>query len=161
MPQVADLMLPNDEVVHIGHDHAEALLRMSERDLPCIPVVEDDQVVGLLSRGDSEAAATAPGGPAAVRDHMSTRIGYCYATDDVATAERAMQESGHECLLVTDREGHLVGLLTGELIRRGGSGRGSATATPSGGRVTDTEASGHAGEPGQPDTFSTRPKLRR
>lgn len=152
--QAKELMQPTTEVVHLDQTLLDARNRLRSFALPALPVVDGDEIVGLLTAKAVERKAAAPDGDlanTAVRDHMSAEIAFCRPDEDIETARAIMQHGGHDRLLVIDGEGQLCGLLSAEDIGEGGT----KSAAP--GHVVKTAGRAKGGRPHQPDTFSVKP----
>ena len=117
---IRDLMTADPVTVGLGHTVKQAAEIMQERDISCLPVVDNDRLVGLVTSGDLVDRVLAPG------------HGNDMTVDAVMTASPLALESdtlGFDALLVmTERSiGHLpiidddrlVGIVTASnLIRR-------------------------------------------
>jgi len=112
--RAADIMVPAHELVHPDQPLAEAAARMRDAGLELLPVFDGDELVGVITAAE---AADRPGDGASVHDVMSTDIVFCYDRDDLPTALKIVEESGHPRLLVLNAEWELVGLLTAQAIR--------------------------------------------
>lgn len=166
-PGVGDLMCRVDEVVHVDHDLHEASVRMRDSQAAILPVIDGDEIVGVLTARDiygarrtgEECIETLK-----VRDHLSKEIAFCYEADDLETARSAMHDSGHHRLLVLDGERQLVGLITAERITSSSRERDpvrSAHRDPmSGARLAETTVRAKGSRPGAPGVYAVRPKIK-
>jgi Zn-dependent protease/predicted transcriptional regulator len=91
---------------------AQLILAGSQHDFP---VIEDDRVVGVLTRDDFLAALTRHGQNIAVSAVMKTDLPEVDSYDMVETALERIQQSGVPALPVT-HGGQLVGIITSENI---------------------------------------------
>jgi Zn-dependent protease/predicted transcriptional regulator len=91
---------------------AQLILAGSQHDFP---VIEDDRVVGVLTRDDFLAALTKHGQNIAVSAVMKTDLPEVDSYDMVETALERIQQSGVPALPVT-HGGQLVGIITSENI---------------------------------------------
>ncbi len=91
---------------------AQLILAGSQHDFP---VIEDDRVVGVLTRDDFLAALTRHGQNIAVSAVMKTDLPEVDSYDMVETALERIQQSGVPALPVT-HGGQLVGIITAENI---------------------------------------------
>jgi len=114
--RAADIMVPAHELVHPDQPLAEAAARMHDAGLGLLPVVDGDELVGVITAEDA-ARFDRPGDGTSVHDVMSTDIVFCYDQDDLPTALKIVEESGHPRLLVLNAEWELVGTLTAQAIR--------------------------------------------
>ena len=101
---------------------AEAARLMWEGDVGCLPVVEHDRVVGVVTDRDACMSACLQGKPLdqiAVGAAMSRELYTCGATATFADAEQIMTVHQVRRLPVVDENGRLVGMLTlADLARR-------------------------------------------
>ncbi len=168
LPLVKDLMRKINEVVHVNQTLHEAYFRMQSSDVPFLPVVDGDEIVGILTvrdiYGEPERVEKVIK-PAKVRDHLSKDIAFCYEDDNVEMAREVMHESGRHRLLVTDDQQYLVGLITLETItaalREHGHRRPSVPKPETTKRIADTVGHATGGEPGKPKTYAVKPKIKK
>jgi CBS domain-containing protein len=170
--RVADLMRPIDEVVHLDQDLHEAHVRMRRFQTSFLPVVDGDEIVGLLTAGDVPRNVRGDPRPEAsqdrsakVRDHLTKDIAFCYRDDDLETAQAVIRESGHRRLLVTDREHQLVGLITEERLaaasgRRRPSGPRAAARPEVEARLAKRSGRATGSRPGRIVVYAVKPKLK-
>jgi CBS domain-containing protein len=95
----------------------EAAQRMHAHDVGALPVFEDDRPIGLLTDRDIvmralAAAEIIPGLEAVVEDIMSPDILACFEDQDVTEAAMLMGDRQIRRLLVIDRSGVPVGILS-------------------------------------------------
>ena len=163
---VRDRMRRLEEAVHMDQDLEEAAVRMRKAQVPFLPVVDGDEIVGILSARDLDAAPqqTERGSePARARDHLSGDVAYCFEDDDLETAKSVMDESGHHRLLVVDREGILVGLITLEAIAGDVPAGGAPPhAGPKAGRRhVDTRGRAKGETHGRLVSYGVKPRIKR
>jgi len=99
----------------------EAARLMGECDAGCLPVGENDRLVGMLTDRDIAIRAVAQGkGPdARVRDAMTRDVEWCYEDDDAAEALQHMADEQIRRMPVLSREKRLVGIISlGDLAER-------------------------------------------
>ncbi len=99
---------PRDQLSHMS----ELILAGSQHDFP---VLDNDRVVGVVTRGDFLAALTRLGQTVAVSTIMHSNPPEVDSYEMVESALRRIQESGIPALPVT-HNGQLVGLVTAENI---------------------------------------------
>jgi CBS domain-containing protein len=122
--KVRDLQTSDVQAVGPDTNLAAAAQIMWECDCGVVPVVDDNRnLLGMITDRDiAIAATTRSSAPAdiSVRHVMSTGQLYsCRPDDDVRTALAKMGEHRVRRLPVTDRENHLVGILSlNDLVRR-------------------------------------------
>lgn len=96
--------------------------KMREMDVDCLPVMNGERLVGMITDRDITYRAVADGrDPTAttVRDVMSTEISSCFDDQHVGDAARIMAEKHVRRLLVLDHDEKMVGILAlGDLSRR-------------------------------------------
>jgi CBS domain-containing protein len=112
-----DIMQPTSEVVHLDQNLLDAGIRLRQKRLSALPVVDGDEIVGLLTRQAVYEKAASPDNDlanTAVRDHMTAEIAFCQADDSAEVARRLMEEGGHSRLLVIDGKGQLCGLIVAD-----------------------------------------------
>src|SRR3546814_235835 len=110
-----DCMLPTTEVVHLDQSLIDTANRLRLFSLPVLPVVDGDEIVGLLTFEAVEARQRlSPEDLAetAVRDHMSAEVAFCRTDESMETVRAIMREGAHHHLLVLDDRGRLCGLLS-------------------------------------------------
>lgn len=154
-----DIMQPTTEVVHLDQSLLDAGIRLQQARLAALPVVDGDEIVGLLTRQaiedkvvslDNDLANTA------VRDHMSAEIAFCQDDESAETARRLMDEGGHSRLLVVDRQGRLCGI-----IAAGDAGHQEEETATDDEHVVKTAGRGTGSRPHQPPGFSVRPVIKK
>jgi CBS domain-containing protein len=162
--RVKMLMRETDETVHIDQHLGEAAGRMQRADLPLLPVVDGDEIVGVVTGAIVERARTGSDDGAAigkVRDHLSKRFAYCYDTDDAEAALTVMNENGVDFLLVADAENLLVGIVMRdrlvEILGRHNPGGGKPRSLN---RRADTPARAAGDKPGRPRAYAAKPRIR-
>jgi len=123
--QVKDIMTRGVEVVSPGDTLEQAARKMEELDVGPMPVCEGGRVVGMLTDRDITVRATAAGcdpRTTLVGDAMSQEVIGCREEDDVREAARLMEEKQVRRLLVTNRAGELVGIVSlGDLATGAGA----------------------------------------
>src|SRR5262249_6590408 len=92
---VREAMSPNAEWITPDTSLAEAATRMRERSIACLPVGEDDRLVGMITDRDLVCRAVANGlNPQATnaRDVMTKGITWCFDDESLAEAVQRMAE---------------------------------------------------------------------
>lgn len=100
-------------LVHPDHPMTEALHRMREGGVPFAPVVDGDEIVGVVS--EAGAADHAP--DAAVRDAMATTFPFLYDHDSCALASGLAAATGASHIAVVDADRRLVGIVAARADR--------------------------------------------
>lgn len=155
-----DLMVPTSEVVHLDQSLEDAANRLRRFGLPALPVVDGDEIVGVLTAeavAEMAMSAAADLGETAVRDHMSAEVAFCRADESAQTAQAVMEQGGHPRLLVIDDKGELCGLLAAADAEPHGDGRRDAGESH---RVT-TPGRATGGPLHQPPGFSVKPVIKK
>jgi CBS domain-containing protein len=111
---VADILRDDVALLHPDHGLDEAAVRFAESGLPLLPVVDGDEVVGVVMpadilRGDPAARDDLP---TTVAHRMSTLIPICGAGETLEAAREAMVADRTPAVLVVDNAGALVGIVT-------------------------------------------------
>lgn len=114
--RVRDAMTKQVEVVSSTATLTQAAQQMKRASVGCLPVCENDRLVGMLTDRDIVVRSTAEGhdpNRTTVRAAMTPEVFYCYADQDIAEAEALMDERAIRRLMVLDRHSRrLVGLLS-------------------------------------------------
>lgn len=101
----------------------DAAARMAEHKIGCLPVVEREEVIGLLTVSDilaaqvRELAAPAPKGGPTVADAMTPNPLTAHADDHLLDAALRMQSNHIRHLPVIDGDGSIVGMLSDRDVR--------------------------------------------
>lgn len=112
--KIRDCMCHTVELTRPEDTIATAARTMAEIDAGCLPVSENDRLVGVLT--DRDIAIRAIGkdlGPQTpVRDVMSNEVRYCYEDQDVEDALSTMADLQLRRLPVLNRDKRLVGIVS-------------------------------------------------
>ncbi len=93
----------------------EAAKKMRDLNVGCLPVWEDDELVGIITDRDIICRAVAEvqdPSTVTIRDFMSKDVAFCLEDQDVNDAARIMRERKVSRLPVLDCDKHMVGMLT-------------------------------------------------
>ena len=163
MLHVKNIMRRVDKTVHIDHPLTEAQLRMTKYGLDFIPVVDGDEIVGVLEKDDmfseSDATTHASNGDK-VKDRLSGELVFCFETDTVETARDTMETSGRDRLIVVNGKNQLAGVLTRQMVEdklKKQEVHSAGTETPMSDRKTNTGGRAHGDDPGKPANYSAAP----
>lgn len=113
-------MTPLDEPAHVDHSLRDTEIRMHALQVPFLPVVDGDEVVGVVALSEVQRArgvAAVSGVPPTVRDVMSTTFAYCHDNDSLEEAYAAAETLHVEGVVVVDRNNLLVGCAMKEVLR--------------------------------------------
>jgi len=100
---------------------SEAAERMRTLHASALPVVEDNQVVGIVTSRDAAVNIARPGvnpRTTPVRDVMTKQSACCSQDDDVQTAARIMEENQVHRLIVLGPDQKAVGILSRRQLAR-------------------------------------------
>jgi CBS domain-containing protein len=112
--KVSRLMTRDVEVLDPDDTLKDAAEKMGAADCGCLPVVDGDNLVGILTDRDITIRGVAEGRePAAtrVREVMTRDVLFCFEDQDVVEAAKIMAENQIRRLVVVDREGRLAGIV--------------------------------------------------
>ncbi|MFN4087817.1 MAG: CBS domain-containing protein [Alphaproteobacteria bacterium] len=150
--------------VHPDHPLKEAVARMRQDGVDVLPVIDGDEVVGLLTIADAKGETTAwdvDTDRAAVRDVMSASFAWGYADDPLEAVSAALERSGQRRLPLVNRQHELVGMLAAD----GGAGQAKPAAPASGAAEQVASTGGRAGGDAGLTSYvasgyRTRPRIR-
>jgi CBS domain-containing protein len=116
MTQHAEWITPNITL-------KDAAQRMRDQDIGCLPVGENDRLVGMLTDRDLACRAVAQGLDAAtteVADVMTKGITWCFDDETVADVVERMEQKQIHHMPVLNREKRMIGILSlSDLALRG------------------------------------------
>jgi len=113
--QVRHFMTPVVVLLHPDRTVKEAAERMSELNIGVLPIGEADKVIGILTDRDIVIRSVASGHDPLmerVRDVMTPEVIYCFDDQDVEEAQQLMERNRIRRLVVRNRQGQLVGMLS-------------------------------------------------
>ncbi len=112
--KVREAMTRDVRLVRPDQTIREAAHLMAELDIGCLPVEENDKMVGMITDRDIAVRAISEGrGPQTlIRDVMSTDVKYCYDDQSVDEITRNMANIRVRRLPVVNRSKRLVGILS-------------------------------------------------
>ncbi len=119
--QLQDVMTPQLEYIAQNESMVQAARLMREHDIGMLPVIEEDQIVGVLTDRDIVTRGLADGidPETPVSRIMTTGVELRHTDDDVEEATKLMEEQQIRRLLVVDRNERCVGVLSlGDLATR-------------------------------------------
>lgn len=112
--QVSEAMTRDVKIANPNQSLHDVARIMADCDIGCLPVSENDRLVGMITDRDIAVRAVAQGkfpDQTKVREVMSTEVKYCYDDADISDVARNMGDIKLHRLPVVDREKHLVGIL--------------------------------------------------
>lgn len=112
MLKVRDIMTPEPQVVRPGQTVAEANRLMEERKIGSLPVVEKEELVGILTSRDLRLSPP----ERLVADVMTKEVITVYPETTLWQAQQMLEKHGIERLVVVDKAGRVVGIITETVI---------------------------------------------
>ncbi len=165
-PRVADLMVPATEAVHPDHPLREAMARLEREETPILPVVDADELVGVITgpdvRGETSPWRIDPG-RAAVRDVMSADLDFCYERDSLTAIRQIFDRTGHRHLPVLNEDRELTGFIALDAVRQAVETAAIALPKrdlPTGERHVETAGRASAAAQGRRTSYRVHPTLR-
>src|SRR3546814_626308 len=147
-------MIPVHYHVHPAHPLREAFTRMRSDGVDVLPVIDADEVVGLLTLADVRGDSTAwevDVDRAAVRDVMTAAFTWGFEDDALDRAMSVLRASGQRRLPIVNRRHELVGMLVADAAGKsaGGGAGGRIYGTSTGSRATGNTSGDPGGERGR------------
>jgi CBS domain-containing protein len=114
MQKVSEVMSTDVQTISPDATIEEAAQEMRDGDFGLVPVVEDEELVGVITDRDIAIRAVAEGKDPStpVREVMSEGVVWVNEDDSVEDAARIMSEHQVRRLPVVDEERHLVGIVS-------------------------------------------------
>lgn len=111
--KVRDAMTRDVRLIRPDQSIREAAHLMAELDIGCLPVEENDRLVGMITDRDIAVRAVSEGlGPdTTIRKVMTKDVRYCYDDQSIDEITRNMAEQRVRRLPVVNRNKRLVGIL--------------------------------------------------
>src|SRR5438128_675075 len=129
---IRDIMSRQPIVAHVDHSLAEVAKRMRDADTGAMPVVDGDELVGVVTdrdlvvRGIAERADPAM---TSVLDAMTRHVVFCHENAPIEEAASPMAHERVRRLAVVDRACELVGMVSlADIARADNGGRNIAAA---------------------------------
>jgi CBS domain-containing protein len=120
--QVKDLMTAHAEWVDADTPIREVATKMRDRGIGCLPVGDNDKLIGMITDRDIACRAVADGldlSKVKARDVMSKGITWCFEDQSDVEATKLMESKNIHHLPVLNREKRIVGMLSfGDLALR-------------------------------------------
>ena len=111
---VSDLMTRKVHIANPDDSLQQVAQIMAEENVGCLPVGENDQLVGMITDRDIAVRAVALAKEpetTKVRDVMSRNVKYCYDEDEVSSIAANMGDIQLHRLPVVNRDKRLVGIV--------------------------------------------------
>ncbi|HLO64072.1 MAG TPA: CBS domain-containing protein [Azonexus sp.] len=112
--RVSEAMTRDVVVANPNQTLYEVARIMADCDIGCMPVGENDKLVGMITDRDIAIRAVARGkapDSTKVREVMSSDVKYCFDDVEISDVARNMGDIKLHRLPVVDRDKHLVGIL--------------------------------------------------
>ena len=120
---VENVMTPTIVIVRADASLAEAAAMMKEHNVGCLPVVEDNEIIGVISDRDMVVRAVAremPPSQTPVRAVATHGALCCHNDQTLDDAARLMKKYGVRRLLVLDDNNRPVGIMSvGDIASKG------------------------------------------
>ena len=128
--KVKDAMTRDVRLVRPNQSIREAAHLMAELDIGCLPVEDNDRMVGMITDRDIAVRAVSEGrGPdTPIREVMSREVKYCFDDQDIEEVTANMGDIQVRRLPVVNRNKRLVGIIALGDIARARKGNGAAAA---------------------------------
>ncbi|HWU25046.1 MAG TPA: CBS domain-containing protein [Rhizomicrobium sp.] len=112
--KVGEIMTKNCKLVRANDTIRHAAELMAEEDVGCLPVEENDRLVGVITDRDIVTRCVAQGknGEAQVRDAMTNDIKYCFEDQEIEDLLNNMAEIQVRRIPVMNRRKRLVGIVS-------------------------------------------------
>jgi len=113
--QVKEIMSPEVKWVAPELTLQELSELMRDQDIGCIPVGENDRLIGMITDRDIVCRAVADGCDpltTTAREMMTKGMVYCFEDDELEAAVQAMEDKQLHRLTVLNRDKRMVGLLS-------------------------------------------------
>jgi CBS domain-containing protein len=121
--QVKDAMTPHAEWISPDIPLTEVATIMRDKGIGCLPVGENDRLIGMITDRDITWRAVAAGSDprrCKARDVMSKGIHWCFEDQGIDDAAHLMEQKKVHHLPVMNRDKRMVGIITlGDLALRG------------------------------------------
>src|SRR5437763_754220 len=113
--RVSEVMTGGAECIRPDATLHQAAERMRTLDVGCMPVCDNDRIVGMITDRDITVRSISDGHDPRkdhVRDAMTPEVIYCFEDQDVNEAARIMKEKQIRRLPVLNRNKRLVGIVS-------------------------------------------------
>lgn len=121
--QIKDVMTPHAEWISPDVTLVQVAKLMRDKGVGCMPVGENDRLIGMITDRDITCRAVAAGADlsaAKARDVMSKGVTWCFEDGDLSEAAQLMEQKQIHHLPVLNRRKRMVGILSmGDLALKG------------------------------------------
>jgi CBS domain-containing protein len=114
MQKVSEVMSTDVQTISPDDTIEEAAQEMRDGDFGLVPVVEDEELIGVITDRDIAIRAVAEGKDSGtpVREVMSEGVVWASEDDSIEDAARIMSDNQIRRLPIVDEEQHLVGIVS-------------------------------------------------
>ncbi|MDJ1157104.1 CBS domain-containing protein [Chelatococcus sp. SYSU_G07232] len=112
---VREVMTPQVEWITPDVSLVDAASKMRDRGIGCLPVGENDRLIGMLTDRDICCRAVADGADpktTKARDVMTKGITWCFDDEDISDAVHRMEEKQIHHFPVLSRQKRMIGVLS-------------------------------------------------
>jgi CBS domain-containing protein len=114
MKKVMEVMTKDVEIIHPNASLRDAAEKMRTLNVGPLPVVDGDNLVGIITDRDIVVRAVAQGmdpNNTRVSEAMTDDVEYVYENDDIGTVARKMKDEQIRRILVVNQDRKLVGII--------------------------------------------------
>lgn len=112
--KVSEIMTKGCKLVHADDTIRRAAQLMAEQHVGCLPVEDNDRLIGMITDRDIVTRSVAQGkdGAARVRDVMTHDVKYCFEDEELDHTLENMAEIQVRRIPVMNRSKRLVGIMS-------------------------------------------------
>jgi len=113
--QVKEIMTYNAETINADATLQQAAQKMRTLEIGCLPVCQDDEVVGMITDRDITIRAVSGGkdpSTTLVQEIMTPEVFYCFEDDDINEAAEMMEDKSIHRLLVLSSYNKPIGFVS-------------------------------------------------
>lgn len=113
--KVREVMHKQADVINLNHTVREAAQMMARGDYGCLPVEDNDKMIGMITDRDITVRVVAKGldpNNTKVSDCMSPGINFCFEEDDLDSVGTQMSSKKIRRMPVINQQKRLVGMLS-------------------------------------------------
>ena len=113
--QVKEIMSPHVDWVTPKQTIQEIAIKMRDEDIGCLPVGENDRLIGMITDRDIACRAVADGcdpTTTTAKEMMTEGMMFCFEDEDINVAIESMEKKQLHRLTVLNRDKRMVGMLS-------------------------------------------------
>lgn len=113
--KIKELMTDHADWIEAGTSVRDAASLLRDKGIGCLPIGENDRLIGMVTDRDICCRAVADGLDASetpVRDVMTEKVSWCYEDQEDGDAIALMREKNIRHLPVMNRDKRIVGVLS-------------------------------------------------